>query len=135
MKGTYILAIYLDKQVNIIIGSLGRTCFPKGLYLYVGSAMANSGSASLINRIKRHLLPNNQKKKHWHIDYFLGCINTYIIKLFILPSEERYECILAEEILKKADASILNFGSSDCSCRSHLFHFKNLFDFELLDIL
>jgi Uri superfamily endonuclease len=135
MKGTYILAIYLNKQTNITIGSLGQIFFPKGLYLYVGSAMANSGSVSLINRIMRHLLPSDQKKMHWHIDYFLGCINAYTIKLIILPSEERYECVLAEEILMKADASILNFGSSDCSCTSHLFHFKNLFDFELLDIL
>ena len=54
MKGTYILVIFLKENSKIEIGSLGKISFSKGYYLYVGSAMGNYGSATLINRVKRH---------------------------------------------------------------------------------
>jgi len=124
MKGTYILVIFLKENSKIQIGSLGKIFFPKGYYLYVGSAMGNSGSATLINRVKRHLLNSNKKKLHWHIDYLLANSNSMIKKLYLIPSIQPYECIIAQEILILSDSYIKNFGCSDCQCESHLLYFK-----------
>jgi len=44
MKGSYILVIFLSKDVKIEIGALGALSFSKGYYLHVGSAMGNVGS-------------------------------------------------------------------------------------------
>ena len=124
MKGTYILVIFLKENSKIQIGSLGKIFFPKGYYLYVGSAMGNSGSATLINRVKRHLLNSNKKKLHWHIDYLLANSNSMIKKLYLIPSIQPYECIIAQEILILSDSYKKNFGCSDCQCESHLLYFK-----------
>ena len=67
MKGTYLLVIHLQKKSSIIIGALGRIEFQQGYYIYVGSAMGNKGSTTLLNRVKRHVDSSNKKKIHWHI--------------------------------------------------------------------
>lgn len=54
MKGSYILVVFVQKNVDLIIGALGKITFRKGFYLYVGSAMGHSGATTLINRVKRH---------------------------------------------------------------------------------
>jgi sugar fermentation stimulation protein A len=135
MKGTYILAIKLSQNCKLVIGALGSIFFPKGLYFYVGSAMAKTGALTLLNRIKRHFLTNSHKKTHWHIDYLLNFANAQIIRVFLIPSKERYECIIAQEILEQSDDYIDNFGSSDCFCKSHLFYFSRLNTFEISDII
>jgi sugar fermentation stimulation protein A len=135
MKGTYILTIKVIHDLNVIIGSLGLIFFPKGLYVYVGSAMADNGALTLLNRVKRHVLKGNTKKIHWHIDYLLNHEYVNIIRLYLIPSKERYECVIAQEILKKTDKYITNFGASDCSCKSHLFHFNHPNNFKLSDII
>ena len=135
MKGTYILTFWICQDVFLIVGSLGEIFFPSGLYFYVGSAMAKSGASTLINRVKRHVLKGDNKKIHWHIDYLLNCEHVNMTKLYLIPSIERYECIIAQEMVKKADKYIPNFGASDCSCNSHLFYFNRLKNFELSDIV
>lgn len=37
MKGIYIPAIFVNKNVTIKVGALGNVPFKKGLYAYVGS--------------------------------------------------------------------------------------------------
>ena len=125
MKGTYVLEIMNMQNISIKVGSLGETSFPRGFFSYVGSAMADSGSATLINRVRRHLKLRKEKKLHWHIDYLLGAKSTEIIRLILIPSKVRRECIIAREMATLADSSIKAFGSSDCGCESHLFHFKD----------
>ena len=118
MKGSYCLIINVKKDTKIKIGKkLGVINFKKGYYVYVGSAMN-----SLEARVKRHLSDN--KKKHWHIDYFLLNKNTEIEKVYTKESNEKLECKIAEKIIENED-SIANFGCSDCKCRSHLIYFKN----------
>jgi Uri superfamily endonuclease len=129
MKGTYLLVIHVQKKTFINIGALGRKEFQAGYYIYVGSAMGNKGSTTLINRVKRHLNPSNSKKIHWHIDYLLESEKSQIIKLFLIPSLERLECILSRELRDSCEKYIPNFGCSDCSCDSHLFYFSELRDF------
>lgn len=109
-------AIYLklnDDQV-ISIGKLGEFSFPKGTYIYVGSAKRN-----LTQRINRH--KKVRKKLHWHFDY----LRPYGTITRIITYDQRFEeCALAENIRKKVAGSIpiKGFGSSDCKCGSHLIY-------------
>jgi len=132
MKGSYILVIQLEKEKIITIGSLRNILFSKGFYLYVGSAMGNTGSSTLLNRVKRHFLNKSEKKFHWHIDYLLADTNSIIVKLYLIPSIQPLECIIAQELLEQCDDFIKNFGSSDCTCKSHLFYFHNLKDINII---
>lgn len=89
-KGIYNLLIKLDKDCRLKVGMLGTFRFPKGYYVYTGSAQNN-----MEKRIARHLAiaecgirnAESQKenifvpqsalcnphspKMHWHIDYLL----------------------------------------------------------------
>lgn len=126
MKGTYCLLIELKKDSKIKIGEkLGYINFNKAYYIYVGSGMS-----SLESRIKRHL--SSSKKKHWHIDYLLLNKNTKINEVLFNISNSKIECEIANFLNSKGD-NILNFGSSDCSCNSHLIYF-NSYDESLIEI-
>ena len=125
MSGSYILVILVQKEISLYIGSLGLTNFKKGYYLYVGSAMGKKGSTTLINRIRRHVLPPDKKKKHWHIDYLLENESTSFVQILLIPSTHKIECIISNELKEHCDGFIENFGSSDCTCRSHLYYFYN----------
>lgn len=111
-RGSYILTGYLKEDTCIPIGSLGKQCFLRGFYLYVGSAMQ-----SLSCRIRRHL--RKDKKRHWHVDF----LSPFLEDLRVLPirSSERLECAIARELGNIAQ-EIPFFGVSDCSCKSHLFY-------------
>jgi len=125
MKGSYILLIFLPNETRIQIGSMGSITFSKGYYVYVGSAMGRNGSTSLENRVKRHIAESHHKKLFWHIDYFLASDISVIIKIYLIPSLIRLECVLAREIFSVCDNYIKNFGSSDCNCSSHLMYFED----------
>jgi len=112
MKGSYILVIKLKEEKAIQIGKLGKIHFKMGFYVYVGSALNG-----LEQRINRHIRTN--KKKHWHIDYFLDFAE--IIGILYKESETREECNIAIELDKQL-VSICGFGCSDCRCKSHLFY-------------
>ena len=123
-KGIYYLTIKLVKRCNIRVGCLGNFGFPGGFYVYVGSAQNN-----LEGRIERHL--RRDKKMHWHIDYLLHygqviCVHTY-------AAEKNAECILSQKIgnIKNAEILVSGFGSSDCSCTSHLYFFQDNPDFRI----
>jgi Uri superfamily endonuclease len=117
LKGIYVLIIRVNKDINVNIGALGKIAFKKGLYAYVGSAQTN-----LEQRIKRHL--RKEKRKHWHIDYLLDNEATKIIKVLFKKANKTEECKTAKTISEK-NKPTPNFGSSDCNCKSHLYHIKN----------
>ncbi len=129
MKGSYILVVFIQKNIDLIIGALGKIKFIKGFYLYIGSAMGNSGSTTLINRVRRHISPSESKKIHWHIDYLLTNKYTSVCCIYLIPSLQNLECLIANELLNVSDGYINKFGSSDCLCKSHLVYFK---DFKVL---
>ncbi len=116
MKGTYCLLIGLGKDSEIKTGALGKIFFPKGHYVYVGSAMN-----SLEKRIGRHF--RSRKKKHWHIDFFLGNSNAKLEKAFYKESSKKEECGTVEKIAKRG-FPVKGFGCSDCKCKSHLFRVR-----------
>lgn len=111
-RGSYILVLHLSTKQKILIGKLGILSFPKGFYLYVGSAMG-----SLTARLRRHM--RMDKKDHWHIDYLRALSDS----CYALPirSSEPLECELAEALRKVAHWRVPGFGSTDCSCETHLF--------------
>lgn len=97
------------------IGALGTVEFKPGWYVYCGSAQKN-----LSSRLARHSR-RVRKNPHWHLDY-LTPLAAKIVPLPIL-SGENLECALALSLREIGGTPVPSFGSSDCSCASHLYHF------------
>jgi sugar fermentation stimulation protein A len=116
-RGSYLLILRLASQARLKVGSLGRVDFGPGYYVYVGSAMTN-----LTERIERHR--RLRKNFHWHIDYLRD--NSEFLTALPVRSVDDLECEIAARMEEVADWSIPGFGSSDCSCPSHLFGFETL---------
>jgi Uri superfamily endonuclease len=112
MIGSYVLLIELSEKNYIQIGKLGNIEFPASWYVYVGSAMN-----TIEKRVNRHFFV--QKKFHWHIDYFLK--EAVLKEAYYKESSKREECDIAQ-LFAHSFQSIPSFGSSDCRCKSHLFH-------------
>ena len=88
--------------------------FPVGDYAYVGSAMGG-----LSKRIQRYLRPI--RKPHWHIDSLIPLFR--LTELWLFPSSKRQECEIARFLSQTSGVTpIVGFGSTDCTCPSHLFH-------------
>jgi len=117
LRGTYCLCISLSKGLELEIGALGMIGFDQGLYVYVGSALNG-----LEARVRRHIRTSRGDFKaiHWHIDYLLREPEVEIGRVYVLMSDLREECHIAEEI-KTLGTSVKGFGCSDCRCESHLF--------------
>ncbi|GGH71673.1 hypothetical protein GCM10010978_07860 [Compostibacillus humi] len=109
----YAIKGVLTDQQNLTIGKLGSFRFPPGLYVYVGSAKRNIRS-----RIERHLKVD--KKCHWHFDYLRPYLE--ITEVHTFPGQEG-ECGLFQRLLGEQQGKIVipGFGSSDCTCKAHLF--------------
>ncbi len=110
---TYCLLIKKEKAGELQVGRLGLSDFPQGYYVYTGSA-----KRGLQARISRHL--SRKKKLRWHIDYLLE--ESVIEEVFL---SEKRECELNREVFSIRGATLVSkkFGSSDCSCSSHLAYF------------
>jgi sugar fermentation stimulation protein A len=111
-RGSYIIIMRLTGNRKLKIGSLGAVRFAKGYYLYAGSAKAN-----LTQRIARHR--RRRKKLFWHIDYLREHAD-FCAALPVRTSAD-LECDLALALKSMSHWTIPGFGSSDCSCDSHLF--------------
>ena len=112
--GDYLFLLRLPEAAAIPVGSLGTIPFSAGYYLYVGSARRG-----LTARLKRHL--HQHGKPHWHIDY----LKDFACSRLAIPirSSDSLEHELAQAVDRIADGRVTAFGSSDCSCPSHLFRF------------
>jgi sugar fermentation stimulation protein A len=113
-EGAYLLVLEMARSRRIDVGGLGRIVFPKGYYVYAGSARAN-----LSARVERHL--RRRKNFHWHIDYLRDAAHS-CTALPIRASED-LEHGLAQALGKLAGWTVPRFGSSDCGCATHLFGF------------
>ena len=113
-SGSYLLLLHLPRAVTIAVGSLGEIAFATGYYLYVGSARI-----ALTRRLERHL--RKQTTRHWHIDY----LKAHADGATAIPvrASEPLEHLLAAAVAPIADGTVARFGSSDCDCPGHLFHF------------
>jgi Uri superfamily endonuclease len=117
LKGVYVLIIQLTRDTEIEVGALGRLYFSSGFYAYVGSAQKN-----LEKRLERYT--RREKKKFWHIDYFLSHSDTKIVGFLVSEAQKEQECQTASDIAKVGKA-IEGFGCSDCKCSSHLIKIDN----------
>ncbi len=113
IRGTYALVIYVPRAQPIQIGALGTFAFPRGWYLYIGSALNG-----LDARIARHR--RREKKLHWHIDYLLQ--HARVVDVWIDAGGRRLECAWAQTALGLPKTKVVapRFGSSDCHCAAHL---------------
>ncbi len=111
-SGSYIIILYVKKAITVDVGKIGRIDFKKGYYLYVGSAKTN-----LAKRIERH--KRRKKRIFWHIDYLRDKAEFYAS--LPIRSSVPLECHIADRLKGIADWTIDRFGSSDCSCETHLF--------------
>jgi sugar fermentation stimulation protein A len=110
--GSYVVILRLRRRRRIRIGQLGTRTFEKGYYLYVGSARKN-----LSRRVERHR--RGGVKHFWHIDYLREHADFH--NAFPVRSPDPLECRIAAALEKVAGGRVEGFGSSDCSCPSHLF--------------
>jgi Uri superfamily endonuclease len=117
-KGHYVLVLQTVAKQTIGIGRLGTFQFQPGYYCYVGSAL---GSAGLAGRVGRHLA--GKGKPRWHIDYLRR--NADPFQVWLVRSEMKLECLLAKKLgqLRGSFVPVAGFGSSDCTCHSHLYYF------------
>lgn len=115
-RGTYALILHLSRAQTIRIGARGEFKFPRGHYLYIGSAMNG-----LTARLARHL--RSEKKLRWHIDYFLQ--HAQVKEVWTHQGDERIECVWARAALAMPYARVIapRFGASDCDCATHLVYF------------
>ena len=111
-RGCYILIVRLDEDRMLNIGSLGRLFFPKGYYLYVGSAKKN-----LTARLERH--KRRRKTFFWHIDYLRDAATSCLA--LPIRTQDDLEHELAMRLAVLADWRVPAFGASDSPCDSHLF--------------
>ena len=119
-RGAYCLVVRLAAESEAEVGRLGRFRFPRGYYVYCGSAMRG-----LAARIARH--QRRKKTLHWHIDYLLALPAARLIAAVRYPSSQRQECALNQAMQRRPGATIPvpGFGSSDCAygCPAHLTYF------------
>jgi len=116
-KGIYTLIISIQIPLRLRVGRLGLLPFPKGLYLYTGSAL---GPGGLNRRVYRHL--HVDRHKFWHIDHLLASKGVST-RLAIIARTCRYmECRINRSLEMICNSQAKGFGSSDCieSCTSHL---------------
>jgi sugar fermentation stimulation protein A len=114
-RGSYLLILKLGEGKIIPIGKMGNIVFPPGYYIYVGSAMTN-----LTARMERHR--RLRKNHHWHMDYLRQ--ESELETVIPVRTSVSLECPMAEAMREIADWTISGFGSSDCSCPTHLFGMK-----------
>ena len=111
-RGSYLLVLNLKRSRTISVGKLGEVSFRGGFYVYVGSAMAN-----LTKRMDRHR--RLRKLHHWHIDELRAVAEFHSV--LAIRSSDRLECEIAKAMSKITEWSVPGFGSTDCSCKTHLF--------------
>ncbi len=112
--GVYVLAV--EARGTMEVGRLGLQRFD-GLYLYVGSALGPGG----LKRVERHraVASGQNQTRRWHIDYLLALGE--IKGVFVLKTQGKRECALAQALGKHFEPAVRGFGSSDCRCKTHLF--------------
>ena len=123
-RGSYVLLLAMERSMRLTVGTLGTFDFPLGSYLYFGSAVGGIEA-----RVRRHLSGNG--KHHWHIDFLAD--EAPVVDVWSAAGPGRLECIWARTAMALPETTIpaAGFGSSDCSCPSHLFHLPGLLSLEL----
>ena len=117
LRGSYALIIRRESSTPLTVGRLGSFAFPAGLYLYAGS-----GLNGMESRVRRHLRRDNDKKRHWHIDYLTAVAP--VCQVWWAADEMRRECAWAGIVRERGGRIVASgFGASDCRhCPAHLLY-------------
>jgi Uri superfamily endonuclease len=115
-KGIYCLVLN-NPGCTVRVGALGASVFRAGWHIYVGSALGSGG----LQRLERHfsLAHLREKLPKWHVDYLLTSPFFSLVYAVYAVTADHLECRIACELNKD---SVPRFGSSDCTCRSHLLY-------------
>jgi Uri superfamily endonuclease len=121
-KGSYLLLLEMSQRQTLTVGALGRFDFSPGLYAYAGSARGPGGLAA---RLRHHL--KKCRRCHWHIDYLR--LKAPVVAIWAGRETATYclsECQLAGRLDQRLPfvRPFKGFGSSDCTCNSHLLHWQ-----------
>jgi Uri superfamily endonuclease len=116
-RGTYAILLYVSRATRLEIGKLGAFDFPRGYYVYVGSAR---GAGGLRARVTRHWRAS--KKLHWHIDSLRAAAKP--LRVWCSTDARDDECVWSA-MMQAQNARIIapRFGASDCACAAHLYFF------------
>ena len=115
-KGIYAL-LFSNTPCRLPVGALGEVRFRRGWHVYVGSARGPGGFA----RVARHLRLSRERDRipRWHVDYILVSPFFTLRHLVCGRADRDLECSLADALGGQA---VPSFGSSDCTCGSHLLY-------------
>jgi len=113
--GTYALFLFLEEGFTITVGSLGPHRFPRGAYVYAGSADRVLG-----HRLLRHA--RGVKRVHWHVDHLTVREECQVVGAVTFPPGTLGECGIVEALgrLTWVEVAPPGFGASDHGCRGHL---------------
>jgi Uri superfamily endonuclease len=116
--GSYALVLRVPSRRKIPVGKLGLVEFPRGHYIYFGSALGG-----LKARVDRHL--RQEKKLHWHADYLSAEVPWEYA--WQLADGQNWECVWAATAAETGgvESPVPGFGCSDCRCKSHLVRVNN----------
>ncbi|MFA9460535.1 GIY-YIG nuclease family protein [Thiohalorhabdus sp. Cl-TMA] len=119
---TYQLWMWLERPGEIPVGRLGSCAFPRGWYVYTGSARRNMAA-----RLRRHCRSDADKRLRWHIDYFLALA---ACRILYISGSQVPECNLNAATGGRIVCAGL--GASDCrsGCGSHLRYLGAAFSLE-----
>jgi len=113
--GTYALFLVLDEGFSQDVGSLGRHRFPRGTYIYAGSAVSG-----LRPRLMRHA--RSDKKVHWHVDRLTSRSECQVVGAVTFGPDGPSECQIVS-VLTQLPWTVVappRFGASDHDCPGHL---------------
>jgi Uri superfamily endonuclease len=116
--GTYALILHCRHHQIINTGRLGKMSVEKGCYVYVGSAF---GSGGVYARIEHH--HRISKSFHWHIDYLRPVVEITEVWYSHDPIRREHQWAGIFMGTQGVKMPFKGFGSSDCTCDSHLFYF------------
>jgi len=119
--GTYVLFLRPRSAGPVRVGSLGEMELRPGRYAYVGSGFGPGGVEA---RLDRHL--RGDGAVHWHVDYLRRRATPVEAWLTRDPTPREHEWAAALSEMPASSVPLSGFGASDCTCSSHLFHFRRL---------
>ena len=120
-RGTYALVLASDSTGLLRVGRLGTMELSPGFYVYVGSAFGTGGLAA---RLGHH--QESASRPHWHIDYLRAVCD--LVEVWFTTEAVHREHAWAKALARMPGACLPmpGFGSSDCTCETHLIWFAQM---------
>ena len=118
--GTYAIVLKSNAERSISVGKLGMLRVQAGFYIYIGSAF---GPGGLEARMAHHQRTSHRSR--WHIDYLRTAADICEMWYTFDPRPREHQWAETLAATRESTMPFPGFGSSDCSCLTHLFYFKS----------